>query len=121
MSNYKPRIYIAGPMRGVPKFNRPAFEDWAETLRAIGWDVVSPVEIGAKFGTDLQIDSDPELLRKVKGEELRALVTCEAIYLLRNWQYSVGAREELAAALSRHLAVYLAPHAPMPRTWKERK
>lgn len=33
----KPTIYIAGPMRGLPDFNRAAFNAAAERLAAKGW------------------------------------------------------------------------------------
>lgn len=39
------RLYIAGPMSGLPQFNFPAFYAAAEALRAQGYDVVSPAEL----------------------------------------------------------------------------
>jgi hypothetical protein len=39
------RVYIAGPMSGLPQFNFPAFYAAAEALRACGYDVVSPAEL----------------------------------------------------------------------------
>ncbi len=105
----KPKIYIAGPMRGLPDFNYPAFNDFAEAHRAVGWDVVNPVEIGADYGTPEQINADPALLAAVMAAELHALATCDAIYLLNGWHKSEGAQKELATAISYRLKIYLAP------------
>ena len=105
----KPKIYIAGPMRGLPNFNYPKFNDYAKAHRAAGWDVVNPVEIGANYGTPEQINADPALLAAVMAAEIHALETCDAIYLLDGWQNSEGARKELAVAIAYHLKILLAP------------
>lgn len=38
------RVYLAGPMSGIPRFNFPAFFAAAAVLRSQGFDVVSPAE-----------------------------------------------------------------------------
>lgn len=42
----KELLYISGPMHGFPEFNFPAFEDAAGKLRAHGYRVISPHELG---------------------------------------------------------------------------
>lgn len=99
------RVYIAGPMTGLPKFNYPAFRAAANRLRSIGVTVVSPVEIAEKYGAPEEVSADPSKLADLIIEELDALGTCDAIYLLPGWQRSVGARRELYLALSRKLEI----------------
>lgn len=99
------RIYIAGPMTGVPRFNRPKFEQAARILRAQGWTVESPVEIAAVFGSDNTIVTTPGMLDAVIEAELAALAKCDAIYLLAGWEDSRGAKSELWLALDKGLEV----------------
>ena len=119
MKTKRPRIYIAGPMRGLPDFNYPKFNQYAEAHRAVGWYVANPVEIGADYGTPEQINADPALLAAVMAAELHALETCDAIYLLDGWQNSKGARKELATAIAYGLKIYLAPVVYIPLKRRE--
>lgn len=101
----KPKIYIAGPMRGLPAFNYPAFHFYAQRARKAGFAVENPAEIGALYGTPEQINDDPALLAAVVKAELAALDTCNAICLLPGWEKSEGARRELARALQLGLPI----------------
>ena len=40
-----PTFYICGPMRGIPQFNFPAFDEAAELARAQGLIIINPAEI----------------------------------------------------------------------------
>lgn len=92
------RIYLAGPMTGLPDFNFPAFNAQAARLRALGYAVCNPAE-------------NPEPPCKSWEGYMRAaiaqLVTCDTIAMLPGWQNSRGARVE------RHLALDLAMPAVM--------
>ncbi len=80
------RIYIAGPMTGLPEFNFPAFNAKAVELRAEGWHVENPAEHGhvkgARWADYLRWD-------------ISRIVTCGAIYLLPGWETSKGAQLEV--------------------------
>ncbi|QDL53108.1 DUF4406 domain-containing protein [Rhodoferax aquaticus] len=79
------RVYIAGPMTGLPHFNYPAFNAAAERLRALGFDVENPAENPVpNCGTWLGY------MRMA----IRQLVTCDGVALLPGWKGSRGARIE---------------------------
>ena len=90
------RVYIAGPMTGLPEFNFPAFNTAAARLASDGFTPVNPADHGlvdgAQWGDYLRYD-------------LAQLVGCEAIYFLTGWSHSRGARLEhsLAQALGMEL------------------
>lgn len=111
----KPKIYIAGPMRGLPAYNVGHFNIVAKRLRAKGWDVANPAEIGAEYGTPEQIDADPALLAAVMAADLHALETCDALLLLEGWTTSRGARKELAVALAADMRIFCHSRDNTPR------
>ena len=100
------RIYIAGPMRGYDELNMPAFKRAYFALTP-DWNVESPVFIGDGFGTPAEIEANPDLLRRLMELELAVVKSCDAIYLLRGWEKSAGARAELRVALDHNLEIIL--------------
>jgi hypothetical protein len=53
------KIYVAGPMRGIPEFNFPAFHDAAARLRNEGHVVFNPAERDiARHGVDISKGND---------------------------------------------------------------
>ncbi|MEK7882942.1 DUF4406 domain-containing protein [Methyloversatilis sp. NSM2] len=83
------RIYISGPMSGLPNHNFPAFHAAAEKVRAQGIEVVNPAEINAD--TDLSWE---ECLRA----DIKALCDCDTIAMLPGWENSKGAHLEVHVA-----------------------
>lgn len=102
------KVYIAGPMTGLPNYNFAAFDRAAECLKARGLEPQNPAEIGRKWLID-NAHKEPnaseyqDLL--TKGREL--LRQCGRIYLLRGWEKSKGAKSELSYALILRLQVEL--------------
>jgi len=90
------RIYIAGPMTGLPDFNYPAFNAAAAMLRAAGHQVENPAE-----NPDPACKSWAGYMRLA----LAQLVTCDAIYLLKGWECSRGARIECELACRLNMKV----------------
>lgn len=102
-------IYIAGPMRGIPGYNYPLFNEVAAHFRKLGYKVINPTEIGDYFGKPEELEKDKRLLDLVMSIELLCVIKCDAICLLEGWENSEGARTELAAALERKLEIIPSP------------
>jgi hypothetical protein len=81
----KKRLYLAGPMTGLPELNFPAFHAAAALLRQAGHTVINPAEINPDVTMAWH-----ECMRA----DIAQLVTCDAIYLLPGWQASKGATLE---------------------------
>lgn len=103
----KRKIYVAGPMSGLPEFNFPAFMRKAEQLRAEGWLVFNPAEKEEEkaFDKDIYAAGDAAAavadgfdFRDVYLWDLHKVVMADAIYMLKGWENSVGALGELAVA-----------------------
>jgi len=93
------RIYIAGPMTGLPELNFPAFHAAAAALRAQGHHVENPAEINA--------DPTAQWLDCMRADIAR-LVTCDAVHMLAGWEKSRGAKVEHGLAVGLGLAVIYA-------------
>ena len=83
------RIYLSGPMTGLPELNFPAFNAEADRLRALGFEVVNPADLNPEPGTGWH-----ECMRN----DLKALLDCDALALLDGWQRSAGAHLEMHVA-----------------------
>ena len=97
------KCYVAGPMTGYPGFNYKAFDDARDTLRDLGWDVISPADLDRQ---NLDIDfskmegtEDLSMYRHVFArQDIEALLQVDAVYLLPGWQESTGAMNEARIA-----------------------
>lgn len=82
--------YIAGPMKGFPDKNYPAFEKVTQKLRNEGIEVLSPHEVGPKHG---------ETYEWYIREDLKLLLQCDNIVMLPGWKNSKGAVLEHSVAV----------------------
>jgi hypothetical protein len=103
-------IYLAGPMSGIPEWNYPSFFKAADSLRKEGWRVFSPAEKDIEEGYDDQEakkEGDTALAiakgvfdyRKAYMWDIDKVVNGDAIFMLKDWEQSPGARGEHAAAV----------------------
>lgn len=99
------RIYLAGPMTGLPDHNYPAFHAEAARLRSLGHEVLNPAENPAPpCGT----------WQAYMRMALAQLVQCECIALLPGWMDSKGAliERKLAQVLAMDVVMAADLHTP---------
>ncbi|ENV3745079.1 MAG: DUF4406 domain-containing protein [Enterobacter roggenkampii] len=83
----KPVVFIAGPMTGYHNFNRDEFHTEARILEERGFTVLNPAILpdGLRHDQYLQIT-------------LAMLEQADAVFLLNDWENSVGATREFDRA-----------------------
>lgn len=79
------RIYIAGPMTGLPDFNRPTFYAAEDTLLSLGHDPINPA--------DVQLADGASWLDYMR-QTTRLLTEADAVCVLPGWTTSLGAQIE---------------------------
>lgn len=113
MNDKQPRAYLAGPMRGYPQYNYPAFWDAAQKLRDAGWFIFSPAEMDVEEDGENYQDYDEEMqqlhdtaanARRFARRDLDVILNKlhaehgDAIIVLPGWEKSTGALAETAMA-----------------------
>jgi hypothetical protein len=96
------RVYISGPMTGVPLFNVPAFNLAAAHLRGFGFHVENPAE-------SPHCDSWQGYMRLA----LVQIARCDWLYMLPGWSGSKGALIEHRLAVDIGLRVVYAAASPV--------
>ena len=91
------KLYLAGPMSGLPDNNYPEFNRVAALLRAKGYEVLNPAE-------------NPEPPCKSWSGYMRMsyaqILECQGVVFLRDWLDSKGAQLENKVAHSLNLKRY---------------
>lgn len=81
------KVYVAGPMTGLPQFNRPAFFAAEAYLQGQGARVMNPAVLPDGWTHDAYMRI-----------AIPMLMECEAVAFLPGWQQSRGARQEFTRA-----------------------
>jgi hypothetical protein len=103
-------IYIAGAMRGLPRFNFDAFNSADKDLTTQGWKTFSPAKIDEGEGFDPDTDSpDESFLKRVMQRNLALIFRVDALALLPGWEKSEGVAAELSLARYLGIPIYLYP------------
>jgi len=88
------KLYVAGPMTGLPEFNYPAFFEAEKRLQKFGYETVNPArqEDGLSWA---------DYMRLGVGDVL----TVDGVAVLDGWEQSRGARLEVHVAIELGLPV----------------
>lgn len=103
------KVYLAGPMRGLPEFNFSSFDKAAARLRALGYEVFSPAENDRANGFDPtgMTGNEPVTVGPKLADDLDYVCrTADAIVVLDGWDTSPGVNAEIAAARALGKPVY---------------
>lgn len=110
-------LYVAGPMRGIPSFNYPAFHDAANRLRAEGFHVISPAELDVDYGDlpgfalDVPESFTAEHYHVAIRRDLNAVLNdVDGLATLDGWHNSKGATAEVFVARTIGLPVRRVSH-----------
>jgi Domain of unknown function (DUF4406) len=91
------RLYIAGPMTGLPEHNYPAFFGAEIELKAAGYSPINPARVEGREECVLWLD--------FMRASLRDIADCDGIATLSGWANSQGAVVETDLAKSLGLPV----------------
>ncbi|EGR2141049.1 DUF4406 domain-containing protein [Vibrio cholerae] len=89
------KIYIAGPMTGLPEFNKPAFFNKEHSLKQDNWIVLNP----AILPDGLQHHEYMEIC-------LPMVRVSDAVFMMKGWEDSKGANMEHDYAKDIGLEIY---------------
>lgn len=106
----KTRVYISGPMTGLPSLNFPAFNAEALRLEGLGYEVINPVDL-CQNSTSWE-----ECMRL----DPAALLTCDKIVLLDGFEKSKGAHLEMNVAHRVGIEIVLAKDIPANELFAKR-
>lgn len=94
------RVYIAGPMSGIPDYNFPEFARITKKYRDMGHTVFSPAENDfLRYGKDFLEHPERFDLRRTISDDCRWLIEfADVIVVLPDWKLSKGVAVERALA-----------------------
>lgn len=101
------KIYLAGPMSGIPDHNKAEFLKWEAKLKTTGAEVFNPITSPASRLVQSGILSGQQAYRRCLALDLKYI--CEeatSIFLLRGWERSPGACAEHATAVALGLHIH---------------
>jgi len=84
------KIYISGPITGLPELNKPAFDREESRLRSMGLSVFNPQTIAPPK----EKLTGRDLWRHYMRECVKMIPECDRILMLPGWENSDGAKEE---------------------------
>lgn len=92
------KVYVSGPITGIPDLNRDAFAAAAAALKAHGLEPLNP--------HDVVPNSDTATWEQCLRADITSLVQeCDGIALLDGWETSRGSKLEVHIGMALHMKV----------------
>lgn len=97
-------VYLAGPMRGLPKFNFPAFYEAERAItKNLRWRVFNPARADEDAGfdpttTDPSLKISPDICEEFFDRDVQMIKHSNGIIMLPGWEDSIGACAEFYIA-----------------------
>ena len=96
------KLFISGPMRGIPYYGFPAFDAARAAFEAAGFDVVTPADLDRAAGFDAMdlpetTDWNTEAgfdVRAAMKRNIDALLDSDGVVFLEGWGGSLGCNIE---------------------------
>ncbi len=104
------KMYLAGPMRGIKRYNLDAFIDAEEDLKST-YNIISP----ARHDLDLGLDVDRSLeeqgwdMNAIMTWDIQQVIDCDGVIVLPGWERSSGVAMELSIARTLGKPILLYP------------
>lgn len=123
------KLYISGPMRGIPAYNFPAFDSLADYLRSRNYEYINPADHDREVDPDCEqrpdfATGDPSLanldnFHQLLGWDLAQIASpeCDGVVMLPGWENSTGAQHERYVAEACGKAVFLVKKTQMHELW----
>lgn len=112
------KVYLSGPMtiRKDDCYNFMEFFFWEKVLRMNGYKVVNPARLDCERMLAGETYSD-DLYDELLAEDLRIIREdgVDALFMLKGWELSDGAKEEYAVAKELGLEVWYEDREDRPR------
>ena len=94
------KIYITGKISGIEDTARKLFQEAETKLTQKGYTVVNPMKLP---------HNHDKTWKSYMKEDIKALMDCDEIYALNNWEKSEGATIEIKIAQAIGIKVILQP------------
>lgn len=100
------KVYIAGPMRGYPELNHPAFMEAEKRLQDAGFVTYNPAALSDALPKDVRSGAAGGIPRKMWMRlDVIAILGCDGVAVLPGWEKSPGASFEVRMARELELDV----------------
>lgn len=91
------RVYICGPISGLPDGNKPAFEAADKMIREHGFHPINPHVLCLDIVRSHQ-GTEQDLWTKCMKRDITYMLDCDFVVLLNGWHKSRGAMVEINTA-----------------------